>query len=116
MTENERKAIEKIRELQAFNNGLFNLEHHYAMNIAVKAIEENQQYHAIGTVEELQALKEKAVLIMDMPASCGKCQLKLVGEYLDVRCAIGHRIIPIAYGRPEWCPLKQISTGEDKNI
>lgn len=73
-----------------------------------------EQYHAIGTIEELQTLKEKAVLIMDMPASCGKCQLKLVGEYLDVRCAIGHRVIPITYGRPEWCPLKQISTGRTK--
>ena len=71
-------------------------------------------YRSIGTIEELQALKEKAVLIMDMPASCGKCQLKLVGEYLDVRCAIGHRVIPITYGRPEWCPLKQISTGRTK--
>ena len=29
-------------------------------DMAINAIKENQQYHAIGTVEELQALKEKA--------------------------------------------------------
>nr|DAO43715.1 MAG TPA: zinc-ribbon containing domain protein [Caudoviricetes sp.] len=31
-----------------------------AFDKAIQALEENQQYHAIGTVEELQALKEKA--------------------------------------------------------
>ena len=30
-----------------------------AVTMGIQALEENQQYHAIGTVEELQALKEK---------------------------------------------------------
>lgn len=32
-----------------------------AVTMGIQALEENQKYHAIGTVEEFKALKEKAV-------------------------------------------------------
>lgn len=36
-------------------------KHNAVMDMAIQALEEIQQYRAIGTVEELQALKEKSV-------------------------------------------------------
>lgn len=56
MLENEAiKALKSIYPL-----GLCDTEEYEMAQTAIKAIEKNQQYHAIGTVEELQALKEKA--------------------------------------------------------
>lgn len=44
----EQEAIKKIRELQAHNNGLFDLDCHFATNIAVRCIEESQKYREIN--------------------------------------------------------------------
>ena len=55
MTENEALKILKISP--EMKKEIPNLAEVY--EVAVKALEENQQYRAIGTVEEFKALKEK---------------------------------------------------------
>lgn len=59
MTENE-----AIDDLMQYDNcaGLMVKIKHETCVIAIQAIEEIQQYRAIGTVEEFKALKEKAYL------------------------------------------------------
>ena len=54
MTENE--AIIEIRNMRKFN---YTLADDKVFEMAIKALEEIQQYRAIGTVEELKGLKEK---------------------------------------------------------
>lgn len=56
MTENE--SIEIIKYASAFNSDNSPLTK--ALEVAIQALEEIQAYRAIGTIEELQALKEKA--------------------------------------------------------
>ena len=63
MTENE--AIEVLNEIVdeiAEDDGICYVTdcNKEPLEMAIQALEENQQYHAIGTVEDLQALKEKA--------------------------------------------------------
>lgn len=56
MLENETiKALKSIYPL-----GLCDKEEYEMAQTAIQALEENQQYHAIGTIEKLQTLKEKA--------------------------------------------------------
>lgn len=50
-----------------------------AIQAAIQALEEIQQYRAIGTVEELQALKEKSV---------AKSRNLIEGRYYCSRCGI----------------------------
>lgn len=54
---NENEAIECLKKNKP-TSGYYMLQE--SVDMAIQALEENQQYHAIGTVEELQALKEKA--------------------------------------------------------
>ncbi len=63
MNENEalKSALKKVEAQQDNLGGFmdkFNLDEHWAVR---NAIEEIQQYRAIGTVEEFKALKEKNV-------------------------------------------------------
>lgn len=63
MTENEilENALKKV-EVQQDNFGFmdrFDVEEHWAVR---KALEEIQQYRAIGTIEEFKDLKEKSVV------------------------------------------------------
>ena len=55
MTENE--AIEIIKYASAFNLDSSPLTK--ALEVAITALEEVQQYRAIGTIDEFKALKEK---------------------------------------------------------
>ena len=66
MTENE--IIERLKCMRLFmeindkqNESKFLEDDYIANKTAIQALEEIQQYRAIGTVEELQALKEKNV-------------------------------------------------------
>lgn len=52
---NEQKAIEYVKDLS--HRGYST--HKEAKEIAIKALEEIQEYRKLGTVEELRALKEK---------------------------------------------------------
>lgn len=56
---NEQKAIDFLKK--DFPDYIHEepSEKQIAYNTAIQALKENQQYRAIGTVEELQALKEK---------------------------------------------------------
>ena len=58
MTENE--AIKELRKLRP-NGGIIPQKRAEMMDVAIKALEEIQQYRAIGTIEEFKALKEKSV-------------------------------------------------------
>ena len=60
MTENKNKTIKELRYIHKRCDNEGRYSECDALENAICAIEENQQYHAIGTVEELQALKEKA--------------------------------------------------------
>ena len=59
MTENE--ALKTLEDLQRLltNYRHISTELTEANGIAIQALEENQQYHAIGTVEECRAAMEK---------------------------------------------------------
>ena len=57
MTEN--KAVELLEYIRETGNGEAPYVGNIAIEIAIKALEEIQQYRAIGTVEEFKALKEK---------------------------------------------------------
>lgn len=56
MTENE--AIDVLDELNCLHIDVVRAN---AIEIAIQALEEIQQYRAIGTVDEFKALKEKSV-------------------------------------------------------
>lgn len=57
MTEQEAIKVMKWYSEEEYGKGLVSESH----SMAIQALEEIQQYRAIGTVEELQALKEKSV-------------------------------------------------------
>ena len=61
MTENEAKVLLCQMYLPQFDE-----EEKQALTIAIKALEEIQQYRAIGTVEEIQSTKERLLLSRDM--------------------------------------------------
>lgn len=58
MTEN--RCIEVLKKMKhMFTETCAKIDENTALDMAVEAIKENQQYRAIGTVEEFKALKEK---------------------------------------------------------
>ena len=58
MTEN--KCIELLKKMKhIFTETCAKIDENTALDMAVEAIKENQQYKAIGTIEEFKALKEK---------------------------------------------------------
>lgn len=61
MNENEAKYI--LIEIMELDDSMaqYNLAYMKAMEVAIKALEEVQQYRAIGTTEELRVLKDKQV-------------------------------------------------------
>ena len=66
MTENE--AIERLQCMRLFmeindkqNDSKFLEDDYIANEMAIKALEEIQQYRAIGTIKKIKALKEKNV-------------------------------------------------------
>lgn len=58
----------------------------------------------------------KAVLIMDMPECCGRCQLMdddAVGGYCNA-CNDDYIDIPDTMGgKPDWCPLRELPERKD---
>lgn len=54
MTENEKEVLVAIEHLKARNMSAKYID------MAIQALEEIQQYRAIGTIEEFKALKDKA--------------------------------------------------------
>ena len=56
----EQMAIEELKALRKDDKRVY-AEEYEALEVAIQALEEIQQYRAIGTVENLQALKEKSV-------------------------------------------------------
>lgn len=64
-----------------------------AFNIAIKALEEVQQYHAIGTIEELQTMKEHGAFTGVELANIAAMQMKLkeyetIGTPEECRAAV----------------------------
>ena len=56
----------------------------------------------------------KAILVMDMPQSCGKCPL-FHGFYTDMTCGANNYTINYPYPKdfkPDWCPLKPLPEKE----
>jgi hypothetical protein len=74
-----------------------------AFEIAIQALTEIQQYRAIGTVEELQALKEKSVAKKPFQPfgthsyKCPSCW-KFVAHEVDDNCDLKAEMA-------EWCPF-----------
>lgn len=57
MTEN--RCIELLKKMKhMFTETCAKIDENTALDMAVEAIKENQQYRAIGTIEEFKALKE----------------------------------------------------------
>lgn len=83
MTESEALLRIKDMEYECMNSTI----HYYTdkdipmLRLSEKALEEIQQYRAIGTIEEFKALKEKSVA------------KKPIGEYTQCKCSVcGRRV------------------------
>ena len=53
----------------------------------------------------------KAVLILDMPNNCRECNLyyrDIDGIPEEFCMAAREEIVVIPYGKPDWCPLKEL--------
>ena len=80
----------------------------YAYEMAIKALEEVQQYRAIGTPEELQAAHEKQ--IAKKPISYDDC------EQFVIRCTCGKCTdTRFFHGYCTWCGQKLDWSDEDEN-
>lgn len=90
MTENEAKEWIKYLGNQNLPYDRSPKSRKLACDIAIQALEENQQYRAIGTVEEFKALKEKSVAKKPTPIDYEK--------YIDV--VKNAKFLRGAY----WCP------------
>ena len=99
---------EAIRELEKMKNDLFSLgylgnpeKENEIFDMAIKALEEIQQYREIGTVEECREAREKQVSvkpkagaeymigrdddgnpIWDTDYACAECGMGIAGEYV----------------------------------
>ena len=69
MTENERKAIDTLQDMitEGQSNGdvIVARDDEEELNTAIQALEEIQQYRAIGTVEEIQQKLKNMSLVID---------------------------------------------------
>lgn len=79
MTENE--ALLRLQYMYDSDKS-FMVGRRKEIEMAMQAIKENQQYHAIGTVEEFKALKEKAepkkpIIKLWSEARCPSCLCSL---------------------------------------
>lgn len=77
MTENEAKDI--LNEIMELDDSMaqYSLTYMKAMEVAIKALEEVQQYHAIGTPEGLQTMKEYGAFTGEELATIFAMQMKL---------------------------------------
>lgn len=58
----EQEAIEKLKGLKhLFTNTCEKIDENTALDMAISALEEIQQYRKLGTVEELKEAKEKQI-------------------------------------------------------
>lgn len=57
-------------------------------------------------------MSDKALLVMDMPESCGKCPLRSLSDDCEV---VGRHVRDCSHlkNKPDWCPLKPMP--EKKN-
>lgn len=69
---NEQEAKEFPKDLIMTIKDLWELNHTQKKTI-IKALEEIQQYRALGTVEELREAKHKQTPKLDFVAKIGKC-------------------------------------------
>lgn len=76
MTEND--AIAKFKRTSVLWESATNTEMVEAVKVAIQAIEEIQQYRAIGTVEEFKILKEKA-----KPKEMDRCYCPICRHYFE---------------------------------
>ncbi len=79
MTENEAKDI--LNEIMELDDSMaqYNLAYMKAMEVAIKALEEVQQYRAIGTLEECRTamtVKKEVQEIVDRQLVAGKNNYK----------------------------------------
>lgn len=99
---NEKEAIEKLKVLLSFNGFLSRETGDKAINIAIKALEEIQQYRALGTVEELREAKEKQTPKKPIQPfgthsyKCPSCYL-FVAHEVDDNCDLENEMA-------DWCP------------
>ena len=96
----ESKAVEVIEYIKTFDGMDFGATK-IALDMAIKALEEIQQYIAIGTVEEFKALKEKSV--PKKPVEKPNCDMtykeitcptcgRYISEYRNSYCDCGQKI------------------------
>lgn len=89
------EAIKDIKEnIQPFVGGL-------SLEMAIQALEENEEYKAIGTVKEFKTLKEKSVAkkVVYIPSTvikiphCPNCNMELtMSMYLKKFCNCGQKL------------------------
>ncbi|MCJ7848753.1 hypothetical protein DWV84_24080 [Blautia sp. AF13-16] len=59
----------------------------------------------------------KAMLIMDMPEKCSKCNFwfSKATEPVKYRCMAKQKYIEDLRSKPEWCPLRELPERNPKN-
>lgn len=77
MKENEAKDI--LNEIMELDDSMaqYNLAYMKAMEVAIKALEEVQQYRALGTPEDLKAMKEHGAFTGTELAQLAAMQMRL---------------------------------------
>ena len=59
----------------------------------------------------------KAMLIMDMPSCCDKCELKVLpNPWAFMICGKTKKHIDTSSERPKWCPLREVQQKKTKTI
>lgn len=100
MTEQEAKAVKWLEN--AKNNAVINLcDIEAVAQILISALEEIQQYRALGTTEELREAREKQV--PKKAVFVHPIQLNDGGDYMCPACKTG-TILNAYGGKSKYCP------------
>ena len=95
----EWRAADLIRRIKVEETAERYVDRHKAFDLAIKALEEIQQYREIGTVEELKKLKESNLSGLELAmiaVSIEKLEqyedLEKQGKLLKLPCAVGDEV------------------------
>lgn len=105
ITENE--AVKEFEERLAIEDYKKDIPEYYnAMEMAISALEEVQQYRELGTVEELREAREKQRAKKPLLRLCGDCHRDCVDcDRYEDRCPNCNGGLYVECGKPhEYCP------------
>ena len=102
----EWRAADLIRRIKGETADKY-IDRHKAFDLAIKALEEIQQYREIGTVEEARKLKESSLSGLQLAMIAGSVKkqkkyedLERQGKLLKLPCAAGDTVWDNDFGKP----------------